>query len=286
MTVQEKFSVIKVPQKVGKIEDVLSRLRDSYETNLGESYTDEMWQSQTEYFTSPEFTKQKRRFLSPLIKSLQEIGNEHRITFPGVKDLADRVYYLDRITYKNIIAVERKESGNDSLGIVLPNRLCLINFDDCEENDDSDSALFATSVHELWHSLSYQETWQPLDTSTPYSGERFVRRSGFIDKRPGKMFGANLGLHFLMEAYTEFLTEQVLKRNNIEMSNPFNDHHLLIVKLLMEKHDQLDDIFFKGAFTKNGFRPFIKAMARISPVSPKELLKILIPNSYQETTNV
>lgn len=212
--------------------------------------------------------EEKERVFTPAIAAMKELAKKRGISLP--EDILSRLIILDFKTYSNVVLQEKEEDFQQGeAGSVLPNGLCIINYDEVEagQTETEKVSVRHAGVHELWHSLSYHERWVPeTSTGRSFTDIELIRRSGFLTRRPGEqplpLKERSSGLNHLNEGYISFLTRETLKllgEKNFSYSKYAPE--LEVVDALIQRISE--EPFIAANFTKRGFRMLYKAVEEV-----------------------
>ncbi len=233
-----------IPDIPGSIEDYLPKGEDGKKIDLVEKFNEE----------------EKLKIFGPAIESMKKITKQYNIDLPD--DLLSRIHIIDGVTARKIYSTESEQFLNnyDTLkGFSLPNRQVILNYDDiikyCETTKmDLVPYLRGIGIHELWHSVAYDETWQSPTTNENDSAvlhSKYIKRAG-LGFRPPIWSNDSLNLDNLNEGFTDYLMEKTLTDMGMTTES-FTYYGLLgIVKLLIEDFGELP--FLEAYFKKDGLK--------------------------------
>lgn len=270
---KEKFRPSVTPITPETIKDILNRWEEHNESirHLFEDEEDyEPSQLTLEGIISQE---EKQKIFAKSIEAMRTIAQQHGISFPV--DLLSRLFIVDKETFISMIWQEEnlytplqeeqwEEYQEDAAGTTLPNRVCLLNdnvITKLSKNRKSrkESLYRSCGIHELWHSLEYQESWSPVESDQKFETRiHSLRRCGILTKQPKEAPEHFPGLIFLEEGFIEHLTRKTLHCASETMDYFPYRKALEVNDMLVERIGS--GAFFQAIFTKNGFRKLAKAL--------------------------
>lgn len=212
--------------------------------------------------------EKRDRIFQPAIAAMRVVAKKHAGSLPD--NLLSRLIFIDNQSFRNLLnaMVSTEDKTQTAFGATYPDRICFLDLEYIEilgEADDEkgkDEILLEVGIHELWHSLQYNETWEKDEETEP-------RRAGIQIKRPRlssfpgiseqKVY-QTIGLSLLCEGFTQYLTRETLLAMEQDISpfrkNSFYKGELEIVDILVKKIGE--EAFFDASFTKKGFRNLYK----------------------------
>ncbi len=199
--------------------------------------------------------EKEKIYLEP-IEVMRSIAQSHDVPFPKNEELMRRLLLVDSVSYRNVAIQEVNEMGGDALAMTLPNKLCLVNAQSDELGRSQATRkrrLRAIGIHELWHSVDYQEVWQ--NRSDPDNPEtNLVRRGGIFVRSCDQHGGEGTsGFAALNEGFASFRTRETLRL--LGDRKPFKDEYgdqRGVIRLLINRAGATP--FYRAAGTKKGLQ--------------------------------
>lgn len=220
-------------------------------------------------FTEPILPEDKRRIFLPGIKGMEALAQRHGFALPA--DLLSRIYILDEDTCQNIARQETGIEESSFTAMSLPNKLCIINYDQAIRDSKRDRIgielyLRELGIHEIWHSVSYEQIWIPPSEADAEEFEQWnlVRRNGITTLRPPGVDRhqkrQSFGLNRLNEGFTQYLTRESQRLARMKSLSDMYKNELEVVDAIAQVIGE--EPFFQAMLTKNGFRGLFLAFER------------------------
>ena len=243
----------------------------------------------------------KYQIFGETIQGLFSFLQTHNIPTPQ-DNLIDRLRVVNNDDYKVLNIVGRSDPRLGSLGVRLPNRLCIVNADAISQEANKHKVNFEDllrmiGTHEIVHTLTYQESWVEI-MNTPngrflVSEEKIFRRDGVYAGKPPiftplgsrpqlEQSQEATALGEMAEGTVQYITEGSLSPRQNESLRELSPYYEITesIKAIMSQIGEKP--FIQATFTREGFRDLYKAIeTRYGKGQFRTLLQIISNKSTQ-----
>lgn len=184
-------------------------------------------------------------------------------------NILNRLFVANRDDYTALCILGRSEINSQTLGVRLPNRLCLANADEIKKKAEAmgmnyEDLLCVVGTHEIAHTLTYQEGWDESRGDGNLVPIKAFRRDGIMVSKPPVYISdarkekkqddiSRNGLIILQEAMIQRITSQSVSTDQQDLMKEFDPYSEGSLGLESLINYLGEEPFIRATFTQSGF---------------------------------